>query len=664
MTDAAPGPPDEVHLQSPALIARAAHAVLAALCGALFGAACITLGVARHPGISIDPAGDLRGATGFYPGEFNDHGAFAWTAGTATLTFTGLDRRSEWRCTVRVRGGRGAPLPQASVSLAIDGVIRSVVTTTNEYQDVEIVAPVRRADGLTLSIHSVPTFVPGPADRRELGVQVASAGCRPEPGAWVFPPRRALMTAAATGGAFGAAFALIGLGLGAAVAGVAALGALQTGPLASGLAPYSADYLSQLVSLATWSAGAGTLAALLLARRRRPLSSAARFVIAFAAAALFLQLLALLHPSKAPVDAVFHAHRLEWVLGGRYFFTQPLPSGVQFPYAIGLYVFAAPWSLLTEDRVTLLRVIVCTAHALAGLLVYWAIVRTTADRLAGAAGVVLFFFVPLPFIVIGNANLTYAFAQSIAFLTLAAVAAWPLSTVAQRTAVFLLATLALLSHVGLAPLLAGMLVLAAVLFRWLGGPPLRTAAAWVLVATVAAAIGSVALYYRHFPDAFRSLAQVRAADASGPRAAEQPPGPDAGADRAVPSLPARIGRAVALTTSSLGWPVLVLAALGAWRLRTGLRDRLGLVLLAMVATGVAFVGFRVLMPVDERFQRYADEFVGRVNYAVIFAAASLAGFGFAAAWRSGTLGRIAALALGAFAVAGGAALWSHWALGG
>jgi hypothetical protein len=67
---------------------------------------------------------------------------------------------------------------------------------------------------------------------------------------------------------------------------------------------------------------------------RQRLRQTARFVIAFSAAVLFLRLLGILHPSKALVDAVFQAHRFESVLAGRYYFTQPMPGGVQFPYAI------------------------------------------------------------------------------------------------------------------------------------------------------------------------------------------------------------------------------------------------------------------------------------------------------------------------------------------
>ncbi len=53
------------------------------------------------------------------------------------------------------------------------------------------------------------------------------------------------------------------------------------------------------------------------ARDRRHLFAASRWVLAFSAGALYLKLAALLHPSKPLVDALFHAHRLEWVLGGK-----------------------------------------------------------------------------------------------------------------------------------------------------------------------------------------------------------------------------------------------------------------------------------------------------------------------------------------------------------
>ena len=112
---------------------------------------------------------------------------------------------------------------------------------------------------------------------------------------------------------------------------------------------------------------------------------------------LYLKILGLLHPSKLLADAVFHAHRLEWVLSGRYFFTQVMPSGVSFPYAIGLYLFAAPWASLTHDYVTLLRVVVCAADTIAAAMIYLAIVKVWKDPLAAAFAAILYNVVPLTF---------------------------------------------------------------------------------------------------------------------------------------------------------------------------------------------------------------------------------------------------------------------------
>ena len=92
---------------------------------------------------------------------------------------------------------------------------------------------------------------------------------------------------------------------------------------------------------------------------------------------------------------MFQAHRLQWVLDGRYYFTQLMPSGVQFPYAIGLYVFSAPWAAITRDHVTLLRIVVCATECVAGAMLYPMIVRTWGDRLAGAIAAALFAVVPI-----------------------------------------------------------------------------------------------------------------------------------------------------------------------------------------------------------------------------------------------------------------------------
>ncbi len=249
------------------------------------------------------------------------------------------------------------------------------------------------------------------------------------------PPRRALVVAAAAVACFGVAFVALGAPLWLTLLAVVALAGAQALAIATGLALYT-RYLDRVPWLALWPAvSAVMLSAAILWRTGRVASPAARFVLAYSGVALYLLLLAVLHPSKALVDALFHAHRLEWVRAGNFFFTQPMPDGVAFPYAIALYVVASPWMALTRDHVALLRVVVCTAHVLTGLLLYAAVLHRWNDRLAGALAVVLWSLIPQWFVVVGNANLTGAFAQSIAtasLLTAAILAAGPSRLRARR----------------------------------------------------------------------------------------------------------------------------------------------------------------------------------------------------------------------------------------
>ena len=90
------------------------------------------------------------------------------------------------------------------------------------------------------------------------------------------------------------------------------------------------------------------LAAGVVRVRGEPFRNTAKFAIAFTAAAFLLELLALLHPNMPIGDTLFHAHRFQDVLGGRYYFTSIAPGNYQFPYAPGLYVFAIPFAGLVR----------------------------------------------------------------------------------------------------------------------------------------------------------------------------------------------------------------------------------------------------------------------------------------------------------------------------
>lgn len=655
------------------------RAAKAALVGALAAAACSALLYARDPGIALEMDRAVpEVARGVYGTERSGELTFVWTARRADLSFAGLDRRGDWACAVTFRGARSAELPQPDVAVAIDGITAAKVGATNEFQTVEVRAPGRPfVSGLTLSLTSSMTFVPGPSDLRQLGVQLDRVACRPAGSGFTRAPWRATWSAALASALFGAMFGLLGLPAGAVVLGVTMLSVAQAVALSAGVASYT-GYAGTLVRLAACIAPLSVLTVWALgALRRQPLHRAARFVVGFSAVALYLKLAALLHPSKALVDALFHAHRFEWVLAGRFYFTQLSTSSTPFPYAIGLYVFAAPWALLTRDHVTLLRVVVCACDVIAGAMIYQMIVRAWGDRLAGAVAAALFSALPISFVVVGNANLTNAFGQA---ASVVAVAAAVLCTLDSRhplqwLALTLVATLGLVSHVSILVLLFATLVSLAFLYRWAGGPDVRGTWRALLLATAVSAGLSVALYWGHFGSVYSAqLGRLRAApvERAADRSPARPTGEPAtsGAQGDVPvlgrdriPLGGRVSSAAAQTLENVGWPILGLAAVGLWRVAAQRRrDRATLAVAAWSLVGVAFVAFSALSASDRRYQQDAWEFIGRVEHAAAPAAVVLAGGGAAWGWRASLATRVATtVALGA-AAAIAARAWHHWLL--
>ena len=608
---------------------------------------------------------DLPGLTrGFYPAERQGDVTFAWTAAQATLDLPGFTRAAPWQCLVRLRGAHPAPNPQPLVTIAVDHVNAAGVTATNSYEDVAITVPERSGSGLTLTIASDPVFVPGGTDRRGLGAQVDRVTCAPS-GGLVLPPGREIAAAALSSAAFGAAFGWLATTMWWAAGAVLMLAFAQALPLTAGPGPYS-----QLPHTAVWIAVATALVmagtkALIERWQRHPMDPPARLVVMFSGAILFLKLLALLHPSKLLIDALFHAHRLEWVLAGRYYFTQPMPSGVQFPYAIALYVFAAPWASIVRDHVSLLRVVVCVCQAAAGAALYPAVVRNWNDRRAAVFAVVLFHTVPLPYVIIGNANLTHAFAQSAALATVAAASVWALGSggVLPMAGVALLASTAFLAHVGDFPILLSTLVCFGLLCRFIGGAALAKVGSAVLLATTIAVGVSVVIYYGHFADTYRTLEIVRGGRA--PAAAAAPSVSPTPAQSARPvvgrTLAGRLTHVVGLGVGAVGWPLALLAIAGAWRLaQRRNRDRLDFLIIASLATCVLFLAAAVLFPVEPQFQRYTDEYVQRVYDATAPALVVLAAAALASAWRAGAVARLAAGAMLIAATALAAQAWWAW----
>jgi hypothetical protein len=637
------------------------------LVGAIAGAAALGGAFRAHPDLTFefdrDPPG--RVLTGFYPAEIVGEDTFAWASDRAQVILPGVDRRIPWQCSVRFRGGRPPGVAQPHVELAVDGQPAADRAAENDYRDLEGVAPPRAVRGLRLTLSSSSTFVPSADDPRPLGLQVDRISCLPQAGASAWPPASAFVDATLASAMFGALFAMTGLGTLAAALATLAVAIVQALPLSTQLAPYTA-YAGRAVWLAFWVTA--PIAAVLLWLRASKRVEGLRdpsFGFAFSAAALFVKLLGLLHPSKLPVDAVFHAHRLEYILSGRYFFTQVLPGGVQFPYAIALYVIASPWAALTRDHVALLRIVTSVAEAGAGVLLYWAVLRTWRDWRAAAWALVLFHLLPVSYWIAGNANLTNGFGQSAAVGAMSLLIVWRLDARHWLNVLGLsvLAAVALLSHVSTFALLASTMAAVAFMYRWRGGRELQPAALSVVVALAIAVAASVLLYYgrSEFFDAYKSVrgAQVESAGRVQTDAAAD----TRLAEGAIPvmSLPARVASAAGLTGDALGWPIVALALLGLWRVlaeRSG--DRLVWAIAAWAAASGAFFVFGIVAPGGVGHQRQAMEFIARAVFAGSPAAIVLAGYGGVWAWRAGGPLRVAAAGSLALTTYIAGRIWISW----
>ncbi len=621
---------------------------------ALAGATALVAAYAAHPGFTLEMDRPMPGLlTGFYEGERAGQDTFAWTRRQVTMRLPDLDRRGGWTCTVRLRGGRAATDMLPEVTFAVDGIVTGRYGTGNDFADIRVPLSQRRGAGAIITL-TTDTFVPGGGDRRELGVYVDRWACAPDAGFTPMPPRPAIEAAAIASAAFGGLLMLMGAPAMLMAAGVIAVAGLQTLPLVRDFGPFSAfalpvDWLAIGLALTAW-------ATLLLSRLRlgRAVSVAGRVAVFVTFAALHLKLLALLHPSKLVIDAVFHAHRLEWVLQGRYLFTQTMPSGVEFPYAIGLYVFTAPWTVFTSDFVSLLRIVITAAEAAGGLLLYRLIARSWDDRVVAATAASLYAVVPRTFEIVGNANMTNAFGQSVALAALAAATLWPLSKGHWRqwTGLTLLITFGLLCHISTFTLLGAILGTLVLLYWWEGRPSLRREAVMMATALVAAAALAIVVYYGHFGDAYRSAARLRGAPAAAASASPlQTP----------VSVGTRVYDAARFSVMAVGWPMVVLAVPGLFMwIRRGWQDRFGLALAALAITFVVFTASVVVAPVDRAFYRYALEFISRVTLATYPVMLIWAALGAVWAWRAGGLAQVTGVVLVAAALAAAGDAWLGW----
>lgn len=628
--------------------------------GALLGAAGLLIFYAAGSGLVVSMDNDPPPiVSGLYPVERAPSGlTFAWSGESLRLGLAGLDRQHAWTFRARFSAPRPTPEPP-DVTIEIDGVTLARVRGTPEFQDVSVTLPTFTGErrGAQIIVRASNTFSPGATDPRTLGLMVDDLRIeRPAHGVPIVP-RHAIWSAGLGGAIFGALFGLIGLTAGTAVLAVVALGAGQAAVLAAGAAPYT-RYATRIGSMAA-SIALGTIVIVWIVERLqgervpgqpfhgRRLRNTARFVAAFSAGALFLKLLVLFHPGMPVGDALFQAHRFEWVRDGRWLFTSHAPGGYEFPYAIGLYVAALPFDTLVHGTfgfMALLRVMVAATDTAAGVLLYPMIVRSAVfdekrSRLAGAIAVALFHLIPLNFQVQTVGNLTNAFGQSLFVVSLAALVLTPAAGRrggAGLIALGVAASAAMLSHTSTFVLALPILLLAAHAFFWHGTPAVSSRALRVLMVTVAAALVAVVLYYAHFGSTY--AAQIaRISGELGQPAELSDPGGRSVAQRAA-AVPYYLNE-------YYGWPALVLAGVGAGAL-TRRRDALTMTLWAWVGGACLFLLLGVVTPVDFRY------------YLAAFpAVAILAGLGGARWWNAGPPRRAAAAVLMAAALVIGVGRW-------
>ena len=271
----------------------------------------------------------------------------------------------------------------------------------------------------------------------------------------------------------------------------------------------------------------------------------------------------------------------------------------------------------------LLRIVVTLADAAAGASLYWMVVRSTGNRIAAVTSVIWYHLVPMTSWIMRWGNLTNAFGQPLFVASLVAVVGVPVEWARSQSVVLLtvLVGAALLTHPSTCAILMVVLGTTTILYRWLGGPGLRSAAYGVGIATLTAAVVAFVVYYAWFPRVYvREFSRIAAASTTHSAAPES-------------SMGSRLARIPGQAGSFFGWPVLVVAGLGAWRLRREAEaSGLALLLLAWAGTCALFLGIGVLTPVEMRY-----------HFAAFPAIALMAAFGWSWAWRSHLPFRICAM---------------------
>lgn len=598
------------------IVGWCAAAILTAAAGA-------AMAVRLEPAATIEFAGDPPRdvLTGFYGAERSPDGVtYAWTRPDFGVVLPGLDRSQPAAVTVRYRAARpDGATPEITIS--VDGLIVSRERLAADFVERRIdLAPRTGRAATQVTFNVSPGYTPS-GDPRSLGALVdriavtrtpAVAGALSRLGWMALVPMLLLVAAAA-----------------AVRTPVAGMGILAVGGAGTGAWIVSQGF----GNFVAWPIAGPTVAILasggLAWVLTRPVPTA-RGVAVLTAGAVAIKVLILLHPSAPIGDAVFHAHRLQTVLAGNWYFTSITPGNYQFPYAPGLYVLSSVFASLAEttgDKVILLRLVTTAVDGVAAAAIGLWLWRWRGEAALAVAGVAACHLLPLNFEVLWVGNLTNAFAQSLAVF--AVVLATRERLPAAWTAGLLLVSLAaMLSHTSTFVLLTAHLVAAGTWLTLRRPQESPRAGLRLLAVTTAAAVLAVVVYYAHFTEVY-AAALARVGEETG-RAASS-------AGFRTPST--RLFDVPRLLGLYYTWPAVILAAAGGvtlWRTRQSARTSAVLAAAGALVL-VGFLGLGIVTPLDFRHYLAALPLV---------ALAAAAG-----AWHGWTAGGQARLAVAA------AALW-------
>ena len=483
----------------------------------------------------------------------------SWTrAEVATVALPGLDRSVPLTLTIRA----SAPVPEPpTLVVRADGYTlgsQQLLRTEGEWT---LQIPARGPKGVTLEFEVSQLYRPANGDlpRGALFRQISLAPV----GRW-WPPLRSVVDAALVGAALGGAFALVELPLVGAMLGLLLGGVVSALVGHHGVAAVT-PWDVQGIRAAYYALG---LSAVVAAWRRFGLPDVWRDIgqyLVVSLAMLWFNLLFWLNPETPAGDLTFHVHRLQYALSGHYFFTEGTPGGVS-PYAIGLYVIAGLFQQATPfwQSGNGLHVIAALAEAVAGFLIACAVRRAWQAHATALMALLTISAVSAEFQAHAVGYMTNAFAQPMAVAALASLAV--ASPVIGGVCALPWTIIAFLSHTGTFITLAAILLTCVVVQALTPGRDNRRMAVVILGVLAIASTVSIALFYSHFGDVYRDLlTRSRHAVASVPLQRAE-----AHQTEWVPGWPALLQRLAAVpgyVHKYLGYPLLALAAAGAWSRR-------------------------------------------------------------------------------------------------